>query len=325
LRPLGVGDILSGAFTLIRRNPVATLGLAAIIQTIYGICSAFITWREVSAVHPLTSLPPQPTSAQFSHAFGQFVATYVPLAAATLALAFVFQAILTGMLTVALGRGLLGDKITIEEAWQRGRVLAVIGVSLLVPLFIIIALIPLVVIIVLLVITKIYALAVLVGIGAFIAAIWLAVRLGLAVPAIVLEGLGPIAAMKRSWQLVRGSWWRIFGISLLAGLVVALIALVLQIPFAIVGSAVGGGGGMTAIFSHGTGAAAAAPSVLGIVIGAIGSIIAATCTRPISAGVTVLLYTDMRIRKEGLDLALQQASQAQGLTGDEFVSLWRPG
>ncbi len=40
---------------------------------------------------------------------------------------------------------------------------------------------------------------------------------------------------------------------------------------------------------------------------------------------TVLLYTDMRIRKEGLDLALQQASQSQGLTGDEFMSLWRPG
>ncbi|HEX9520258.1 MAG TPA: hypothetical protein VF940_29270, partial [Streptosporangiaceae bacterium] len=52
---------------------------------------------------------------------------------------------------------------------------------------------------------------------------------------------------------------------------------------------------------------------------------AATCTRPISAGVTVLLYTDMRMRKEGLDLALHQASQAHGLTGDEFMRLWRPG
>ena len=48
----------------------------------------------------------------------------------------------------------------------------------------------------------------------------------------------------------------------------------------------------------------AAPTILWVVIGAVGSIVAATCTRPISAGVTVLLYTDMRIRKEGLDLAL---------------------
>jgi hypothetical protein len=74
-----------------------------------------------------------------------------------------------------------------------------------------------------------------------------------------------------------------------------------------------------------SGAAAAAPTVLSLAIGAIGSIIAATCTRPISAGVTVLLYTDMRIRKEGLDLALNQAAQARGLTGDEFRNLWRPG
>jgi hypothetical protein len=71
--------------------------------------------------------------------------------------------------------------------------------------------------------------------------------------------------------------------------------------------------------------ATAAPTVLGVAISAIGSIVAATCTRPISAGVTVLLYTDMRIRREGLDIALNQAAQAQGLTGDEFRDLWRPG
>jgi len=327
LRPLAVGDILSGAFTLVRRNPAATLGIAAIVQTIYGICGAFISWSELNAAHKLQTTLRGPNSTQIaSHALGQFFATFVPSLVLTLGLIFVFEAVLTGMLTGALGRGLLGDKITISEAWRLARVGAVIAVSLLVPLILIGLWVPVALIVLVLVIAHIQALAVLVGvvgsIAAFILTIWISTRLSLAVPAIVLEKAGPITAIARSWDLVRGSWWRIFGISVLAAIVVGVISIVLQIPFIIVKSLVGGGS-ITPAF--GNAAATAAPSLLAVIIGAIGSIIAATCTRPISAGVTVLLYTDMRIRKEGLDLALQQASQRQALTGDEFASLWRPG
>jgi hypothetical protein len=48
--------------------------------------------------------------------------------------------------------------------------------------------------------------------------------------------------------------------------------------------------------------------------------------RPISAGVAVLLYVDLRMRREGLDLVLQTAAGSGAApTGDEFASLWRPG
>jgi len=62
-------------------------------------------------------------------------------------------------------------------------------------------------------------------------------------------------------------------------------------------------------------------------------------TRPITAGVTVLLYVDMRMRKEGLDLALRTASGSGqpgagqpglvlpgsgGPLGDDFATVWRP-
>jgi len=332
LRPLGVGDILSGAFTLIRRNPVATLGLAAIVQTVYGVLSAFFSWAELNAAHKLTvSVTPQTSSTQLGHDLGHFFLSFVPYLAADLVLVFIFQAVLTGMLTGALGRGLLGHNITIGEAWRIARVPEVIVVSLLVPLILLGVWVPVALIVGVLAVAKITVLAVLIGvvgfIGAFLATVWISVRLSLAVPAIVLEGAGPVTALKRSWQLVQGSWWRIFGITLLAGIVVAFIAGILQIPFTIVGTLVGGSSGLGSIFNHGATAAAAVagPSLLAIIIGAIGSIIAATCTRPISAGVTVLLYADMRMRKEGLDLALNQASQAQALTGDEFRDLWRPG
>ena len=52
-----------------------------------------------------------------------------------------------------------------------------------------------------------------------------------------------------------------------------------------------------------------------VIIAAIGSIIASTVTAPISAGVVVLLYTDLRMRREGLDLTLRTAAQSDSLTG----------
>ncbi len=330
LRPLGTGDILSGAFTLIRRNPAATLGIAAIVQTVYGVISAFFTWAELRAVRHITSLPAQPTPAQLRHALGQFFGSYVPYLALDLVLVFIFQAILTGMLTGALGHGLLGDKITIGAAWRIARIPQVIGVSLLIPLILVGIWLPVAVLVIALAVAHVAVGAVLIGVvgglGALVVSIWISVRLTLAIPAVVLEQVGVVEAMRRSWRLVQGSWWRIFGISLLAGIVVAFIGFVLQLPFTLLSSLAGGSGnGLSSIFNHTTGTAVAvAPSVLSVVIGAIGSIIASTVTRPISAGVTVLLYTDMRIRKEGLDLALHQAGQAQALTGDEFRNLWRP-
>ena len=57
----------------------------------------------------------------------------------------------------------------------------------------------------------------------------------------------------------------------------------------------------------------------------VGGIVAGAVSRPISAGVAVLLYVDMRMRREGLDLVLQTATASGEPTGDEFASVWRPG
>ena len=300
------------------------------MQTVYGVISAFITWAELNAARHITSLPPQPTSAQLRHAVGQFFGSYLPYLLLGLVLITIFQAILTGMLTGALGRGLLGHKVTIGEAWRVARIPSVLGLTLLLIAIGLAIWVPVGLIVFVLAIAHVTVAAVLIGIvgglAALVVSIWVWVRLALAIPAVVLEEVSVVTALKRSWRLVQGSWWRIFGISLLAGIVVAFIGFVLQFPFNLLSNLAGGGGGLTTIFNHsGNTATVVAPSVLAVVITAIGSIIASTVTRPISAGVTVLLYTDMRVRKEGLDLALNQVTQAQALTGDEFRNLWRPG
>jgi hypothetical protein len=113
---------------------------------------------------------------------------------------------------------------------------------------------------------------------------------------------------------VTRSFWRVFGITLLAGIIVAIAGGILQLPFSVLGAVSGSGIGATIV----------------IVIGAIA---AGTVTRPITAGVTVLLYVDMRMRKEGLDLALRTASgtgqpgtgqPGGGPLGDDFATVWRP-
>jgi galactitol-specific phosphotransferase system IIC component len=134
---------------------------------------------------------------------------------------------------------------------------------------------------------------------------------------VVLEHEGPARSLARSWRLVQRSFWRVFGISLLAGLIVVVTAAVLQIPFTLIAGATGGG---NAYLPGTTG------SFAGVVISAIGSIVAGAVARPISAGVAVLLYVDLRMRREGLDLALQTAAASGGVpSGEEFSSLWRPG
>ena len=57
----------------------------------------------------------------------------------------------------------------------------------------------------------------------------------------------------------------------------------------------------------------------------VGAIAAGTVTRPITAGVTVLLYVDMRMRKEGLDLALRTAAGSGQARGDFAARSGPPG
>jgi len=94
----------------------------------------------------------------------------------------------------------------------------------------------------------IVGLAILVGCGVWIGLILLivpgimfALRWSVALPACVVEGLGPLASMKRSAQLTKGHRWKLFGIFLLLWVVSALagflIGLLLR-PAGVVGTQV---------------------------------------------------------------------------------------
>jgi hypothetical protein len=333
LRPLGVGEILDGAFTTIRRNPRATLGIAAILLTVSGIITAAATLALAdSAGLSFPAVGQQPTQQQLNTDVNHILGAVLPLAALSTVLYFVVDLVLTGVLTVVIGRSVLGHTITAGEAWKIAgpRLPALLGVTLLVPLAFLAPWVAWGFVMVVLAVAHapgplLALFGVLGGIAAFAFSVVVLVRLRMAGPVVVLERLGPWTALKRSWRLVAHSFWRVLGITLLAVLIVGVTAAILQIPFTLV-AAVAAGGGSASPLGFSALSAAGRVSLVGVTISTIGNIVAGSVTRPISAGVAILLYVDLRMRREGFDLVLQSASAQPGMTtGDELASVWRPG
>jgi hypothetical protein len=324
LRPLSLGDILNGAVTLARRNPAATFGLTAIVMTVYGVAAALLQRLYTSGLlnFQQTFQPgQQPTQQQVNDFLSSLIGTALPAILAVAAFALVTDGVLTGLLSAVIGRGILGQKVSLALAWRAGRVGAVIGTILL--LFLLAIAVPLPVVAVVVGAALLHAtpvailLGVIGGIGTVVFWVLIGIRLSLSLPAVVLERVPPRQAIRRSWQLSQGSFWRLFGILLLTAIVVGVAGYVLTIPFLVIEVVVlGGSGGLLT--------ASVSASVGVLIVSIIGSVVTATVTRPISAGVSVLLYADLRMRREGLDLMLRDAAQNQVLTGDEFSAVWQP-
>jgi hypothetical protein len=96
----------------------------------------------------------------------------------------------------------------------------------------------------------------------------------------------------------------VFGIQLLGGIIAAVIAAVIALPFQFIGTALG--------VATANGDPAAITSLPVLLISAIGAIIATTLTTPFQAGVSGLLYVDQRMRREGFDIELQRAAVGGG-------------
>jgi hypothetical protein len=103
-------------------------------------------------------------------------------------------------------------------------------------------------------------------------------------PAIVIEGIGPWAGVRRSWRLTRVRYGAILG----AGILIAIVSTVLTIALSGLGLAF-------SIFSWGW--------VIDVACRGASSLV----TEPFVAAATTLVYLDLRIRAEGLDLELDIA------------------
>lgn len=123
----------------------------------------------------------------------------------------------------------------------------------------------------------------------------------------MLERQSITTSMRRSAKLVRGAWWRTFGILALTWLLTLIVSVIIAIPFSVIAMTLDGGG-ISSFLTDG-------PTDFGwpfLIVSGIGQVITATITYPLSAGVMALLYIDQRIRREALDIELARAAGLPG-------------
>ncbi|GLU49664.1 glycerophosphoryl diester phosphodiesterase membrane domain-containing protein [Nocardiopsis ansamitocini] len=319
LRPLSLGDIFNGAFGYVRHNPGATIGIAFIVMAVSGLISTLGTGSLLSEAMSFEMAPPPSDEVVFPFSLGSMVSLF-----AGLVVQLVAGSVLLGLLTGVLALSVLGRRVSFKEAFStvRGRVGAILGLTGLTFVFAIAAMalfFGVIVLAVALGITQAPVAGILAGLLGVVLAValtaWLATKISLAMPAIVLERIGPFPALARSWRLTSGSFWRILGILLLANLIISFVSGLLQTPFTIVGT------GLQLVLADPT-----AIVIATLATNFVATAVATALTTPFSAGASALLYLDMRMRREGLDLRLQQATQSGHQVGPEvYLTGDRPG
>ena len=303
LRPLGLGELLDGAVSLIRRYPRPVLGLSAALSV---IATAVNVTLAVTVLKPLiafdTSAIANGGTASTNQLDG-FVGGATLGGFGSSLVSALATIVLTGVLTAIAGRGVLGEPMTLAQAWAEVRpaIWRLIGLALLTGLLVY-GTLALGITVAVVLFATVGGISTILGIplalGAVCLAVYLYCRLSLAPCAAVLERAGVRTSLRRSGVLVRRSWWRVFGVLLMAVVVASIVGQVIQGPFLVFGLAptLFGGGNITD-----------APTRL-LVLSYIGAGIAQTLIGPFAAGVRALLYVDRRMRAEGLDVALSAAA-----------------
>lgn len=313
LRPLDLGTLLGASFRVLRRNPRPTFGVALLVQAVVTVVTLLVVGvPTLASLLRIDTAAPEDQDAILagSIAFALFSG------ALALLLGFVANAWLQGILVIEVARATLGEKLTLRGLWAhaKGRVLALIGWSLIIGLVLAAAITILAVIIGVLVATLGplgIGLGVIVGLfgglGLFVVGVWISTKLSLVPSALMVERLGIRAAAARSWSLTRGFFWRVFGIQLLVGAILWVAMNVISAPFSIVGGILG-----ALIDPTGTGSQTVMIVILVVyIVQLMVTLVLSAIAAVISTAASALIYLDLRMRTEGLDLRLAAYVEAR--------------
>lgn len=316
LRPLSIGDIYQGAFAAIKTNARTMFGFTAALLGVVLVISITTNYAIINLVLPNYLSPSSPYAAVFtslSGSFSQLGGTLLQVLATVL---------LSGLIVVAVSRSVLGRVASSKEVWERtkSKFLPLIGLNIITSIISgLMMIIGIVVFFVLLASAastaktdreflqdlgvSLVGLLILMVISALVSS-YLSIKFSVASPAMVLENLGVFAAIGRSWSLTRGNFWRLFGINILTAIITSMVA----------GIFVGIADALGAIFivvgSSSPEDVIASLNTTYILI-MVMSTIAQLLILPFTSSVNALLYIDLRMRKEGLDVELRNAVAEQ--------------
>lgn len=285
-RPLRLGDILGSTFRAVRYAPMTMFGLTLMVMVVaelIGLGVSFVIDRQVSSVMPQDELGGVTSLIGWS-AISSTITTGVATIVAQMGLAFaVHEAVFARRTT---------PSAALHRMWSRtGAALAFTALTA-VGYLVVVGVVG-------------------IGIGALVSAVgedawltlllvvpvvaaallWIGVRLLLAPCAIAIEKAGPIQAIRRSWALTRGLFWRTLGIYLLASVIISMAASTVSSVFSFAGIMVGLGN-----------------MAVGMIVATTAStLVSLILSVPLTTAVVTLLYVDARIRREGYELQIAEA------------------
>jgi hypothetical protein len=247
LRPRGVGEILTAAFQLYGRHWQNLITLVAVVVIPLSIVQSFLSDQLIRKGFENDTVTNGVTYTTTSAVGALFAGLFIAV------ISILIWGMLTSAITLAAVGTFLGRDMDIGASYRFGlaRFWSVVLIVLLMALAIIAGLILLV-----------------------IPGLIVLTRLTCAVPALVVEGKRGRSALSRSWNLVKGRGWPVFGTIIVAGIITSVVSGIFTAPFTSSWVARG-----------------------------LASAIASVITMPFSALVGIVIYLDLRVRKEQLDRA----------------------
>ncbi len=283
-RPLQLGDILGGAFRAVRYAPLTMFGLTLVlvmVAQLLGLGVGYVLSRQFGASFTATG---------DEDYFDAGLISWTTLTG-TLASSLVTIVVSMGLIH-AVSEAAAARRVSPRDALRRmvSRLWAVLALGALGAAPVVAAFTALIAVFG----TgsdEAIGFALLGGLALLPLLVWLGTRLMLAPAAISVERLGPIRAIRRSWFLTKGLFWRLLGIYVLSSLIISLAAGTVSSVFSFAGMLLGLADANLALIGMTT-ASSITSSVLSL---------------PLTAAVQGLLYVDARIRREGYDLQLSEA------------------
>ena len=295
LRPLTLGELLDRSFSLYRRHFwlfVGIMALPSLLGLTFGVLVALFNPQPGSQGSVAEANPAELLGAMlwfFAAALGMVVVYFITYAVAL------------GATTVAVSQIYMGQPLSIRAAYAPLR--GLVGRLALLLLLVSIRLIGIVLLLFAFIgfagalaaggspiVAAVIVLAG--GFGMFVLWIWVVLRYAVSVPAAVLEDESATEAIRRSIVLTKGSLLRVFVLVAFTMVITYAVLAIFQGPF-LFAAAMAGPESSTFFWMN----------LLGTVTGSIGG----AFTAPLMIVAFAVLYYDLRVRNEGLDLQLMLA------------------
>jgi hypothetical protein len=288
LRPLGVGDIVDRVFSMYRQRVLLFAALSAIPYLALFLVIGGIALSLGSQLAPLAPFiedlgtPGRVPNVTFTPAIGGAVVTLVVIGVVASLVSVLFLSVQIGSLVDAAAARYLGRETTISDSFRAGLRVApkIIGTGLL--LFFLL-LIGWLVLIVVMIVANNALVAVFGVLGGLIVTVFVFASWLVAPVVAAIEPVGPIHAIRRSWWLSSGHRWRILGLQILLTVLQGVLSTLISFVFV---------------------AAFISDAVVRLVLQNIVNVIATVLWAPVEWGTFTILYFDLRVRKEALDLQI---------------------